>query len=118
MQFIGQLYDLVLRRRGERMSVVCATSGDTGGAAAAAFAGASFMQRRYGLRVGIPAYGAAAFVAWSRVDADRHHVRDVVAAAGLAVLSSYTLARPLPNNITVLPTADDGVFGLMFSGSW
>lgn len=40
MQFIGQLYDLVLGRRGERMSVVCATSGDTGGAAAAAFAGA------------------------------------------------------------------------------
>ncbi|MEL7033907.1 MAG: threonine synthase [Pseudomonadota bacterium] len=40
MQFIGQLYDLVLSRKGERMSVVCATSGDTGGAAAAAFAGA------------------------------------------------------------------------------
>lgn len=39
MQFIAQLYDLVLSRRGERMSVVCATSGDTGGAAAAAFAG-------------------------------------------------------------------------------
>lgn len=41
MQFIGQLYDLVLERRGQRMSVVCATSGDTGGAAAAAFAGAT-----------------------------------------------------------------------------
>lgn len=41
MQFIAQLYDLVLARRRERMSVVCATSGDTGGAAAAAFAGAS-----------------------------------------------------------------------------
>ncbi|MEE2930470.1 MAG: threonine synthase [Pseudomonadota bacterium] len=41
MQFIGQLYDLVLKQRGQRMSVVCATSGDTGGAAAAAFAGAS-----------------------------------------------------------------------------
>ena len=40
MQFIGQLYDLVLARRSQRMSVVCATSGDTGGAAAAAFAGA------------------------------------------------------------------------------
>ncbi len=40
MQFISQLYDLVLSRRGERMSVVCATSGDTGGAAAAAFANA------------------------------------------------------------------------------
>lgn len=41
MQFIGQLYDLVLKRRNKRMSVVCATSGDTGGAAAAAFAGAT-----------------------------------------------------------------------------
>ncbi len=41
MQLIAQLYDHVLSQRGERMSVVCATSGDTGGAAAAAFAGAS-----------------------------------------------------------------------------
>jgi threonine synthase len=40
MQFIAQLYDHALTLRGERMSVVCATSGDTGGAAAAAFAGA------------------------------------------------------------------------------
>jgi len=41
MQLIAQLYDHILSLRGERMSVVCATSGDTGGAAAAAFAGAS-----------------------------------------------------------------------------
>ena len=41
MQLIAQLFDHVLAERGERMSVTCATSGDTGGAAAAAFAGAS-----------------------------------------------------------------------------
>ncbi|MEO1304185.1 MAG: threonine synthase [Pseudomonadota bacterium] len=41
MQFIGQLYDFVLKQRNQRLSVVCATSGDTGGAAAAAFANAS-----------------------------------------------------------------------------
>ncbi len=41
MQVIAQLYDHVLSERGERMSIVCATSGDTGGAAAAAFAGAN-----------------------------------------------------------------------------
>ncbi|MDJ0920646.1 MAG: threonine synthase [Henriciella sp.] len=41
MQVIAKIYDHVLSERGERMSVVCATSGDTGGAAAAAFAGAS-----------------------------------------------------------------------------
>ncbi len=39
MQVIGELYGLALERRGETLSVVCATSGDTGGAAAAAFAG-------------------------------------------------------------------------------
>lgn len=41
MQVIAQLYDHVLTERGQRMTIVCATSGDTGGAAAAAFAGAS-----------------------------------------------------------------------------
>ena len=40
MQIIAQIYDWALGRSGKRMSIVCATSGDTGGAAAAAFAGA------------------------------------------------------------------------------
>ncbi|MEO0882557.1 MAG: threonine synthase [Pseudomonadota bacterium] len=39
MQFIGRFYDFVLAKRDRRMTVICATSGDTGGAAAAAFAG-------------------------------------------------------------------------------
>lgn len=41
MQFIGRFYDHVLTERDERMTVMCATSGDTGGAAAAAFAGSA-----------------------------------------------------------------------------
>ncbi|MAI90839.1 threonine synthase [Ponticaulis sp.] len=39
MQIIAQIYDHLLTERGERLTVLCATSGDTGGAAAAAFAG-------------------------------------------------------------------------------
>lgn len=39
MQAIAKLYDTVLGRRGDRLTVLCATSGDTGGAAATAFAG-------------------------------------------------------------------------------
>ena len=39
MQLFGELYDHLLKQTDERMTVVCATSGDTGGAAAAAFAG-------------------------------------------------------------------------------
>ncbi len=41
MRLIAQLYDHVLAARGERMTILCATSGDTGGAAASAFAGSS-----------------------------------------------------------------------------
>ena len=37
MQLIGQLYDLVLGKTGRRMTIMCATSGDTGGAVANGF---------------------------------------------------------------------------------
>ena len=40
MQLIAKLYDYLLAKSGKKLTVVCATSGDTGGAAAAAFAGA------------------------------------------------------------------------------
>ena len=40
MQLIAQLYDYLLAKSGDKLTIVCATSGDTGGAAAAAFAGA------------------------------------------------------------------------------
>jgi threonine synthase len=40
MQLIAKLYDYLLAKSGDKLTIVCATSGDTGGAAAAAFAGA------------------------------------------------------------------------------
>jgi threonine synthase len=39
MQLLARLYEPVLARRGQRLTIVCATSGDTGGAAVEAFAG-------------------------------------------------------------------------------
>ena len=44
---------------------------------ALAFAPAQFLWDRYGWRYGVPAYAAATFVAWSRVDAQKHHWYDV-----------------------------------------
>src|ERR1700761_3117416 len=52
--------------------------------AALAFAPAQFLWDRYGWEYGLPAYGAATFVAWSRVDAQKHHWYDVAASAGIA----------------------------------
>ena len=43
MRLIAQLYDHILGVRGERMTILCATSGDTGGAAASAFAGSKYV---------------------------------------------------------------------------
>jgi threonine synthase len=40
MQLLARLYDYVLERRGRTLTIVCATSGDTGGAAVEAFRGA------------------------------------------------------------------------------
>lgn len=52
--------------------------------AALAFAPAAFLWDRYGWQWGVPAYAAAAFVGYSRVDAKKHHWYDVAASAGLA----------------------------------
>lgn len=52
--------------------------------AALGFAPAQFLWDRYGWEYGLPAYAAAGFVAWSRVDARKHHWYDVAASAGLS----------------------------------
>ena len=52
--------------------------------AALAFAPAQFLWDRYGWQVGVPAYAAATFVGWSRVDAKKHHWYDVATSAGFA----------------------------------
>ena len=39
MQLLGRLYDYVLERQSRKMTIICATSGDTGGAAVEAFRG-------------------------------------------------------------------------------
>jgi len=41
MQILARLYERVLRRLGRRLTIICATSGDTGGAAVEAFRGST-----------------------------------------------------------------------------
>ena len=51
---------------------------------ALAFAPANFLWQRYGWQYGLPAYLAAGFVGYSRIESKQHHWWDVVASAGLA----------------------------------
>lgn len=54
-----------------------------------AFAAAQYMQMRGGSRFGVPAYMAATLVGYSRVRADEHHWKDVLAGAAIGIASSY-----------------------------
>jgi membrane-associated phospholipid phosphatase len=46
--------------------------------------GAAFLQERYGWMYGVPAWAVTGYVAFNRVDNDKHHWRDVVASSVLA----------------------------------
>jgi phosphatidylglycerol lysyltransferase len=61
------------------------------GHSSVAFAGAEFMRVQYGWKWAAPAYVAAAFVGWSRVEARRHYTHDVIAGALIGVLANHDL---------------------------
>ena len=76
---------------------------------ALAFAPAQFLWDRYGWQYGVPAYAAATFVAWSRVDSQKHHWYDVAASAGLAFgVSNIFTTRYQPPGLRYGVTPTDG----------
>jgi membrane-associated phospholipid phosphatase len=87
------------------------------GHAASAFAGAAFLQRRYGWSYGIPACAAAAFVGYSRVEAKRHYTSDVVAGAALGIASNLVFTRKRAH-VTVHPTLQARGAGLVVRVMW
>lgn len=54
-----------------------------------AFTGAEFIRKEYGWGWGAPAYLAAGFVGWSRVEAQAHHTHDVLVGAGIGILANH-----------------------------
>lgn len=65
------------------------------GHTASAFATASVLQRHFGWKVGVPAYGFGAYVAAARMSANKHNLSDVMmgAAIGIAAGHSVTIGR-------------------------
>ncbi len=81
------------------------------------FCGAEFIRKRYGWELGIPAYAAASFVAYSRVEANEHYPHDVIAGAAIGVLSSFIFTKPY-KGWEVKTEAGPGLHGLFLSKSW
>lgn len=79
--------------------------------------GATFLGERYGWKWGTPAYIAAAYVAYVRVDQEKHHWRDVLASGALAY--GVALMTVTPENATYLaPVIGPDFLGLRWERSF
>jgi len=87
------------------------------GHVAVAMSGATFMGQRYGWKWGTPAYLASAYIAYVRVEEDKHHWRDVIAAGALAY--GVALLTVTPENASYLaPVIGPDFLGLRFQRSF
>jgi membrane-associated phospholipid phosphatase len=86
------------------------------GHTASAFATATVLQRHFGWRVGAPAYAFGAYVAASRMSANKHHLSDVLLGASIGIASARTVTVGLGRaqfGLGVTPT--DGGAAIMFT---
>lgn len=84
---------------------------------ALAFAPAQYLWDRYGWEYGVPAYAAAIYTGYSRVEAKEHHWYDVAASAGLAFGFSKiftTRYRPPGLNYGAVITPHSGYIHLTY----
>lgn len=81
------------------------------GHTSAAFQGASFIHKRYGIKYSVPAYIGAYFVGYSRVESDNHYVEDVIAGAAIGIISSFYFTTPY-KGFAITPAATNGIYGL------
>jgi membrane-associated phospholipid phosphatase len=77
------------------------------GHSASAFATATVLQRHYGWKIGVPAYGLGGYIALARMAWNRHHATDVVMGAGFGIASARTVTMSLAKSkfsVGVQPT--------------
>ncbi len=82
------------------------------------FAGATFLQKRYGWQWGVPAYLVSGYVAWGRVYSKQHDIWDVLAGAAIGVGSGFlfTTSFAKEHNVVLSPTITrSGNCGFYFS---
>lgn len=80
------------------------------GHTSAAFSAAAFVDTRYGHAWGVPFYALAAFTGYSRVNADAHHVDDVLAGMSVALFSNWYWVKPRSSSMAMMPVVmEDGI---------
>lgn len=77
------------------------------GHTASAFATATVLERHFGWKAGLPAYGFATYVGLARLSANKHHMSDVLMGAAMGIASARAVTvgvRGAQFNVGVAPT--------------
>ncbi|MFT7652173.1 MAG: membrane-associated phospholipid phosphatase [Candidatus Azotimanducaceae bacterium] len=72
---------------------------------------AAYLQRRYGWRIGAPAYVLATYVGYSRVYDDRHDEQDVLLGAAIGYAAARLFTRKHPD-LRIAPIVGRDVVGV------
>lgn len=88
------------------------------GHTSAAFQGAAFIHRRYGIEYALPGYVLGSFVGYSRYYCKCHNFADVVAGAALGAATSFYFTSERPTDMMVTPVVSRGTVGLLLTRSF
>ena len=87
------------------------------GHAAGTFAAAAVVQRHFGVKAAIPAYGAAALISGARLQANSHYPTDIILGAAIGMLSGRAATFELGRRrVSLSPAVAEGG-GLLIGGS-
>jgi len=87
------------------------------GHSAITFASASFLHKRYGLDIAVPAYLGATWTAYSRVESKYHYTKDVIAGAVIGAACSYLFTSHI-NGVQIEPVLYSDKIGFSFFSSF
>jgi membrane-associated phospholipid phosphatase len=85
------------------------------GHASSTFATAAVLQQRFGWRIGIPAYAAAAYVGLSRISEDEHYFSDVIFGAAVGIASARTVDIRRKARLQIAPYVARGSAAITFA---
>lgn len=87
------------------------------GHTAVSFATATYLQRRYGWKWGVPAYIVSTYVGWGRCFAKKHYWYDVLAGGAIGAGSALIFTRPFAkkHELQIMPVSDGNNIGVYAS---
>ena len=86
------------------------------GHSASSFATASVLQRYFGWKAGLPAYGLASYVAAARLSEHQHFLSDVVFGAGIGIIAGRAVTVGHGTHaFAISPIVEGGGFGVSFT---